>query len=649
MSKTANEIRVSQVKIRDGFWSEIQNRIIDVVIPFQEKVLNDEVEGVPKSHAIENFRIAAGLSEGEFYGMVFQDSDVAKWLEGVAYSLAVKPDPALEARADGIIDIIEKAQQPDGYLDTYFIIKEPEHRWQNLEECHELYCAGHMMEAAVAYYETTGKDKLLGVAQRMADHIISRFGEGKERGIPGHQEVEIGLMKLYRAAGKEEYKEMARFFLEERGKNPGYFYEEKKKRGWQHWGQYSLEPLNTTYAQVHAPIYEQKKAVGHAVRAVYMYTAMADLAGEDGDKRLYDACLTLWNNIVNQQMYITGGIGSTVEGEAFSTDYDLPNDMAYAETCASIAMVFFARRMLEAEPDGRFADIMERELYNGTISGIQLNGKQYFYVNPLEVNPGISGKIFGYRHDLPERPGWYECACCPTNLVRMVTSLGSYAWSENETTIYSHLFIGQKANLVKAEIVVETEYPWEGKISYEIFPKTENPFTLAIHLPSYVKTEEECTAVTVNGEPVSIEKQMRKGYLYVTRTWQAGDRVNICFAMTVRKLFANGKVRDDAGCVALMRGPFVYCFEGTDNGEEIQSLRIPRELHAKAYRCEDGILKGNVLLKIPGYRMCTGDALYSEERPRKEETVMTAIPYYAWANRGENQMRVWMLEEQTTE
>lgn len=645
MKKAASEINVKQVQIQDGFWSEIQNRMIKVVIPFQEKVLNDQVPGVPKSHAVENFRIAAGLSEGEFYGMVFQDSDVAKWLEGVAYSLAVRPDPELEARADAIIDIIEQAQQPDGYLDTYFIIREPERRWQNLEECHELYCAGHMMEAAAAYYQTTGKEKLLRVTERLADHIVSRFGEGKERGIPGHQEVEIGLMKLYRVTGKEEYKEMARFFLEERGKNPDYFYEEKKKRGWQHWGQYSLEPLNTSYAQVHAPIYEQKKAVGHAVRAVYMYTAMADLAGEDGDRRLYDACLTLWNNIVQQRMYITGGIGSTVEGEAFSEDYDLPNDMAYAETCASIAMVFFARRMLEADPDGKFADIMERELYNGTISGIQLNGRQYFYVNPLEVNPGISGKIFGYRHDLPSRPGWYECACCPTNLVRLVTSLGSYAWSESETAIYSHLYMGQEAKLNKADIFVESLYPWEGKVSYRITPKTKEGFTLAIHIPSYIRIDDEKTVVAVNGEPIHIGENLRKGYVYLTRTWNAGDQVELSFDLPVRKIFASQKVRDDAGCVALMRGPVVYCFEGVDNGADIQALRIPKELHAEACMCEDGILKGNVLLKIPGYRMSTGEELYSEERPCREDALLTAIPYYAWANRGENQMRVWMLEE----
>ena len=645
MKKTVKEIPVKQVNIQDEFWSKIQKRMIDTVIPFQEKVLNDEVPGVEKSHAIENFRIAAGLSEGEFYGMVFQDSDVAKWLEGVAYSLAVYPDADLEKRADEIIDVIEKAQQPDGYLNTYFTIKEPEHRWQNLQECHELYCAGHMMEAAAAYYQTTGKDKLLRVMERMADHIIDRFGEGKERGIPGHQEVEIGLIKLYRVTGKEKYKEMACYFLEERGKNPNFFYEEKVKRGWQHWGQYSLEPLDATYNQSHATIYEQDKAVGHSVRAVYMYTAMADLAGEDNDEKLYAACRKLWDNIVKQRMYITGGIGSTVEGEAFSVDYDLPNDMAYAETCASIAMVFFAKRMLEAEPDGKYADIMERELYNGTISGIQLDGKQYFYVNPLEVNPDISGKIFGYKHVLPNRPGWYACACCPPNLVRMVTALGSFAWSESDTTIFSHLFIGQKADLEKAEITVESQYPWKGEISYQIIPKTQNEFTLAIHIPAYVKEEEAKLCVKLNGEKVEIKDSMKKGYLYLTRNWQNGDTVEIGFDMPVRKVFANQKVRADAGCVALMRGPVVYCFEGMDNGENIQALRVPKEMQTEAYLCKEGILQGNVLLKIDGYRMVGSEELYSEERPQKESTTLTAIPYYAWANRGENQMRVWMLEE----
>lgn len=647
MKRAVKEIGESQVKIADPFWSQLQEKVINVVIPFQEKVLNDEVPGVEKSHAIENFRIAAGLSQGEFYGMVFQDSDVAKWLEGVAYSLAVRPDPDLEARADGIIEIIEKAQQPDGYLDTYFIIKEPEHRWQNLHECHELYCAGHMMEAAAAYYRVTGKDRLLHVAERLADHIISRFGpeEEKEHGFPGHQEVEIGLLKLYHVTGKEKYKDMARYFLEERGKNPDYFYEEKVKRGWQHWGQYSTEQLDVSYNQAHQTIYEQKEAVGHAVRALYMYTAMADLAGTDGDDRLFLACRTLWDNIVDQKLYITGGIGGDSEGEAFAGNYELPNDMAYAETCASIAMIFFAHHMLEMDMDGAYADIIEKELYNSTISGMQLDGKQYFYVNPLECEPGVSGKLFGYRHALPARPGWYACACCPPNLIRLITSLGKYCFSEGDSAIYSHLMIGQKAELRKADITVETSYPWEGKAEYTIVPKTEEEFTLAIHIPHYVDTAGGEACLEVNDEPMDLPKLMEKGYAYITRKWKEGDRVSIHFPMKVRKVYANQHVREDAGCVALLRGPIVYCLEGADNGEMLQSLRIPKELKAEAYTCKEGILSGNTLLKIEGFRMVGGRELYSEKPPVKERAVLTAIPYYTWANRGENQMRVWIQEE----
>ncbi len=645
MEKVATkEINVGQVRITDGFWSKIQDRIIDTVIPFQEKVLRDEMPGVEKSHAIENFRIAAGLSSGEYYGMVFQDSDLAKWLEGVAYSLSLRPDKALEERADEIIAIIEKAQQPDGYLNTYFTLKEPGRRWQNLHECHELYCAGHMMEAAVAYWQCTGKDKLLHVMERMADYIISRFGEGKQRGIPGHQEVEIGLMKLYRATGKEKYKEMARFFLEERGKDPEFFYKEKVKRGWQHWGQYTLDPLDNQYEQSHAVIYEQKEAVGHAVRAVYMYTAMADLAGMDGDERLFEACETLWDNIVQKRMYITGGIGSTVKGEAFTLDYDLPNDTAYAETCASIAMVFFAGRMLKAEPDGKYADIMERELFNGVLCGIQLDGKRYFYVNPLEVNPGISGKLFGYEHVLPTRPGWYSCACCPPNLVRLLTSLGSYVWSEREGAVYSHLFLSQRADLEKAVITVKSGYPWEGKVSYEIEPKTSEPFLLGIHIPGYVDLEGGSLRVTVDGEEIAAGSCLKKGYLCLERAWKDKDKVDICFGLKARKIYANPKVRADEGCVAFMRGPVVYCFEGVDNGPCLQALRIPRKCEPKERLCEEGLLEGNILLSMDGCRMEMGEGLYSETRPQAVPVRLTAIPYYAWANRGESQMRVWMVE-----
>ena len=581
MQKKQNKnISLKNVQVQDGFWKPMQDLIIETVIPYQEKILNDEIPGVEKSHALANFRIAAGMEKGEFYGMVFQDSDVAKWLEAVAYSLVVHPDAELEKRADEVIETIEKAQQEDGYLNTYFTIKEPEHRWQNLQECHELYCAGHMMEAAVAYYDATGKDKLLKVMERMADHIDRRFGPDKITGIPGHQEVEIGLMRLYHTTGEERYCNLAEYFINERGKNPNFFYEESQKRGWTHFG---IDPKDTVYNQSFATVYDQKEAVGHSVRAVYMYTAMADIAGTTGDERLYQACVDLWKNMTEKRMYLTAGIGSTGELEAFTKDYDLPNDMVYAETCASIGLIFFAKQMLELEANGKYADVMERAFYNGTISGMQADGKRFFYVNPLEVNPGISGVVPGYKHVLPERPGWYACACCPPNLVRLITSLGKYVWDETDDTIFSHMFVGQKAELEKADIDVESSYPWEGKVTYHVHSKKEEEYTLAIHIPGYLKD----ICVKVNGEQIEWKKFMKNGYLYLTRKW-GESQVEILFDLEVRKVYANKNVREDAGKVALMRGPFVYCFEGVDNGNDLQAMCIDADTQAETFVGKEG-------------------------------------------------------------
>lgn len=634
------DINLAKVQIQDGFWSERQRLIADVVIPFQEKVLNDEIEGVEKSHALANFRIAAGLEEGEFYGMVFQDSDVAKWLEGAAYSLIVKPDSALEQRADAIIEVIEKAQQADGYLNTYFTIKEPEHRWQNLQECHELYCAGHMMEAAAAYYEATGKDRLLKVMERMADHISSQFGPGKRTGIPGHQEIEIGLMRLFHATGKEKYRDLAQYFIDERGKDPEFFKKEKEKRGWDHFG---INPEDTKYYQCFAPVRQQRTAEGHSVRAVYMYTAMADLAGATGEKALLDACETLWDNITQKRMYLTGGIGSTGDGEAFTLDYDLPNDMAYAETCASIGLAFFAKKMLNIRPANKYADIMERVLYNGILSGIQLDGKKFFYVNPLEVNPGVSGVLQGYKHVLPERPGWYACACCPPNLVRLVMSLGRYAWSESEDTIYSHLYVGGSARLDRAVIDVESGFPWEGRVKYTIRPERRDAaFTFAVRIPSYVRE----SIVRLNGREISesTDKEIWKkdGYLYLSGSWKEEECLAIEFPMPVRRVYSNTAVRDNENCVALMRGPVVYCFEGADNVEPLQTLRIPENTVFRAQYLREGVLQGMVVLEGEGLRMESSEELYSEEKPACIPVGLRAIPYFAWGNRGVNQMRVWM-------
>lgn len=636
--------KVKDIHVKDDFWTGIQNLIIDKAIPYQEKVLHDEIPGIEKSHAIANFKIAAGMEKGEFYGMVFQDSDVAKWLEGVAYALSVREDKDLEQRADQVIEIIEAAQEKSGYLDTYFIVKEPEHKWQNLQECHELYCAGHMMEAAVAYYNETGKDRLLHVVERLADHIAEQFGTDKKRGVPGHQEVEVGLMRLYQATGKEKYKDLASYFIEERGKNYNYFQEEREQRGWIHQtgtDPQEMELENREYSQCHAPVREQKQAVGHSVRAAYMYRAMAELAHETKDQSMYDACRRLWDNIVQKRMYITGGIGSTVKGEAFTIDYDLPNDTVYAETCAAIAMVMFAKQMLDMEADGEYADIMERELYNGILSGMQLDGEAFFYVNPLEVVQGVSGKLFGYKHVLPRRPKWYACACCPPNVVRLMTSVGTYAWTEKEDAIYSHLFMGQSASLQKAEIEVKSALPWNGEVTYTFASKTEKPFTFAIHIPAYARN----LKVWLNGEEIDVSGKTEKGYLYLERAWGSQDQIQIQFDLKTTRIYSNPRVRANAGCVAFMRGPIVYCFE-TDRAEDVlQAYHIPQDGKIEEDWCQEGVLKNMMLLKIDAVHLKDQETLYSEKRAEKEPAVLTAIPYFAWGNRENGNMRVWMVED----
>lgn len=601
--------------------------------------MDDQIPNAEKSHAFANFRIAAGIEEGEFYGMVFQDSDVAKWLEAASYSLCIKPDIDLENRADDIIDIIEKAQQDDGYLNTYFTIKEPEHRWQNLHECHELYCAGHMMEAAVAYYKTTGKDKLLHVMERMADHIADKFSGELLHGIPGHQEIEIGLMKLYHVTGKEKYKKLTEYFINERGQDPEYFIKEFKKRGWKH---EDMDPYNTKYNQSFAPVREQKAAEGHSVRAVYMYTAMADLAAATNDQTLIDACDVVFDSIVNKRMYITGGIGSTAEGEAFTKDYDLPNDTVYAETCASIGLIFFAKKMLDIKPSNRYADIMERALFNGAISGMQLDGRKFFYVNPLEVNPGVTGILYGHKHVLPERPEWYTCACCPPNLARLITSLGIYLWSESEDTIYSHMYIGNKAEFKHGTIIVDSKFPWDGDVVYTVDPKADYvKFTLAIRIPSYARE----THLFLNEKEITEDIKLIDGYAHITRTWNKGDRVRIAFDMPVRIIRTNTNVRENIGCVSLMRGPLVYCFEGIDNGENLQELHISKNGTYKANQFNKDLLGGIVELEVDGVRIYSREELYFEGELKRHNKVLKAIPYYAWGNRGLNQMRVWIHED----
>lgn len=635
--KIQKQISIKQYRPSEGFISRYQKLIREVVIPYQYDVLCDKAEGAEKSHVVRNFINAAAALCGEdvgdgFYGMVFQDSDAAKWLEAVGYSLAVYPDPKLEETADSLIDIIAAAQDEDGYLNTYFTIKDRDKRWKNLLEGHELYCAGHFMEAAVAYYNGTGKDKLLKVMLKNMEHIYKHFITEKHEGYPGHPEVELALLKLYRATGEKHCLELAEHFINARGENGGEFYKkEKALRDWTVWGNNAEDGA---YQQSFAPVREQSDAVGHSVRAVYLYTAMADLASETDDSKLLEACRRLWNSIADKRMYITGGIGSTGIGEAFTVDYDLPNDTAYAETCASCGLMFFASRMLEAcpnSPDGKYGDIMERAFYNTVLAGMQLDGKRFFYVNPLEVIPGVSGIAATHWHDKPQRPEWFVCACCPPNVARTIAAFGTYAYSEGDSTAYCHLYASGEVDFsFGLTLRCETDFPYGFTVKYTA---VHGNGTLAVRIPAW----SESTAVSLNGEKISPRTEC--GYAYVDLS--EGDVLEIALDDRARVVYPSARVAENTGCAAIQRGALVYCFEGVDNGGDVLSLVLDDsgEITAGEAKAELG---GAVTLTAKGYRTAPTDSLYSFEKPKITAETLTAVPYYAWGNRGENQMRVWL-------
>ena len=638
--------------INDSFWTRYTRLIREVVIPYQWDALNDRVDHAEPSRAIRNFRIAAGEEEGEFYGMVFQDSDVAKWLEAVAYRLETHPDPELEKTADSVIDLLERAQQDDGYLNTFYIINGLEERWTNLHECHELYCAGHMIEAAVAYYEATGKRKFLDIVSRFADHIDSVFGpeEGKMKGYPGHQEIELALVKLYRATGNKRYLDLAKYFLGERGKEPYYFDTEWEARGqMSHWlGAKSKAPsADKEYNQAHLPVRQQTEAVGHAVRAVYMYASMVDVAMETQDQELMEACKRLWDNIVSKRMYIIGGIGSQVHGEAFSFDYDLPNDTVYAETCAAIGLMFFAQRMLQFEPKAEYADVMERALYNNVIAGMSLDGKRFFYVNPLEVDPEACEKNGNMKHVKPERQGWFACACCPPNVARLIASLGKYIYSIKNKTLYTHLYIGNNTELEmdgeKIEINQKTNYPWDGRVSITVNMDKQKEFAIGLRIPGWCKD----AIVSVNGENIDINTIIVDGYAIVNRLWKDGDEIHLLLPMDILRMRANPMVGADIGKVAIQHGPLVYCLEQVDNGPNLQGIVLPKDVKLNV-SYDENMLGGMNVITAPVKRVdrdSWGNELYKADNPvQYKDDTATFIPYFAWTNREVGEMTVWVRE-----
>ncbi len=641
-----NKINLSNITIKDEFWCRYSEMIRTKTIPYQWKVLNDKVEGVDKSVAIENFKIAAGDKTGDFYGYMFQDSDVAKWLETVAYSLAAKRDAKLEALVDETIELIGRTQQEDGYLDTKFIISKQEERYTDLSRNHEMYISGHMIEAAVAYFEATGKKKFLEIMCRNADHLCATFGTEDQKipGYPGHQVVEMALVKLYEVTGNKDYLDLSKYFIDQRGREPNYILSETKKRGeddvYSKWfGDKLLD-----YLQAHEPVSGQEVATGHAVRAVYMYSAVVDLAARYNDKKLIDTSLALWNNVTRKQMFITGGIGSQDYWEGFSFDYDLPNSTTYNETCASIGLVFWARRMNQIELNGEYDDLLEQILYNGVLSGISLDGTRYFYVNPLEINPETARGRKDTSHVEPNRRGWFGCACCPPNISRLIASIGEYIYSSDETALVVHQYMSSKTNLTlnKEEIDVEMSgsYLKDGKIKLDLSLDNPTDFAIKLRVPRWC----DGAVIKVNSQPVKINTD--NGYCSIQRQWQVGDCIEIEFPMEVKIMQSNPKVQTNAGKVAIMRGPIVYCLEEVDNGQLLSSISFNQNtIFNEQYTPE--LLEGVTMLEFDGYKdgAVWGDELYRTKPKDKEKIKLKAVPYYAWNNRGEGEMRVWIREQ----
>ena len=621
-----------QVKVDDDFWAPRMEINRKITIPYLFR-MNEE------TGRVDNFRMAAGLKTGKHSGKRYNDSDVYKAIEAASLSLKAYPDPELKKQIDELIVIIGKAQEPDGYLFTTRTIdpKNPapgsgKERWSNLRVSHELYNLGHLYEAAVAHYNATGEKGLLNIALKSADLLVRTFGPDKLRAFPGHQEVEIGLAKLYRVTGNESYLKLARFFLDERG----------------HYHGGEVYPKNSPfriynsdeYLQNHKPVLEQTEAVGHAVRATYMYSGMLDVAALGGWTEYARASQKLWENVVHKKMYLTGGLGSTGEYEAFGADYELPNERAYAETCAAVGNAFWNQRLFQMEGDGKYIDVLERIIYNGIISGVGLSGDRFFYQNPLASR----GKY--------ERSSWFEVACCPANAARFLATFPQHIYGLSEEEIYVNLFVKSTANFEfkksKIEIIQETKYPWLGSVKLGINPSRVREFTLCVRIPGwaqgqpvpgdlyrYLNAEKSQIMVRLNRKlkPVNIDR----GYLRFRRKWRKGDVIEILFPMPVLRVVANDEVVEDRGKVAVERGPIVFCAEGKDNGGSALNLALSDSTNLQQWYRND-LLGGVVAI--------TGSGLVVDEKGneiRKQNLFL--IPYSTWANRGAWEMMVWLIRK----
>lgn len=619
-------IPFTSVELTDNFWSKRIDVNRDVTIAYGLNKCEEEGR-------IRNFDRAAGLLEGDYEGfMPFDDTDVYKIIEGAAYSLQTTPDNKLESRIDEIIQKIAAAQEPDGYLTTWKTINpdttpawwvKPGPRWHDLGSSHELYNAGHLYEAAFAHYRATGKRSLLNVALKNADLIYDTFGPDKLTTPPGHQIIETGLIKLYRATGKDKYLDLARFFLEARGDSTGH-------------------KLYGPYSQDHKPVVEQDEAVGHAVRAVYMYAAITDIAALQQDKDYLKAADSIWENVVSHKIYITGGLGARREGEAFGENDELPNLTSYNETCAAIAGVYWNHRMFLLHGHSKYIDVLERTLYNGLISGVSLSGDEFFYPNCLESD----GKHL-FNQGALTRKSWFDCSCCPSNIIRFLPSIPDYIYAQCEDTLFVNLYMSNQAGFqfMGNDFAIEqkTNYPWEGTVKFKLQCSVKRPFTLRLRIPgwtgenpipgdlySYAELNETLPKIIVNGQAVSAD--LKNGYAGITREWSDGDQVELTIPMNVRKVYTHERVKANRGKVALERGPIVYCAEGADNGGKALDLLLSENMTFSSEYME------NMLGGISLLRGSTG----GETRNSAE---LTLIPYYAWAHRGAGEMAVWIAQK----
>ncbi len=624
-------VTFSDVKITGPFWTERLDCVLTRTIPSQHAQLaaHGILDSLKLPKPVPPLRIPR--NKHNFTTQIFWDSDVGKWIEAAAYALSHRRDAALEAQIESIIDDLEQAQAPDGYLNCWYQEREPDNRWTNLRDNHELYNAGHLLEGAVAYFHATRRDRLLKVMMRYMDHVAATFGPGpgQKRGYCGHQEIELALVKLFHATGIVKYLDLASYFIDERGAQPHYFDLERAARG---------EPVGAfiqgtyEYSQSHLPVRQQTKVVGHAVRAMYMYTAMADLAAEHDDAGLKRACETLWDDVTRTRMYVTGGFGPSASNEGFTRDYDLPNDTAYAETCASVAFVFWAARMMNLDLDGRYGDLLERALYNNVLAGLSRDGTQYFYDNKLDSD-GTQ-----YRWD------WHPCPCCTMNVARLIGSVAGYFYGLAEGEIAVHLYGGATSRLPVAggwvTLSEVSTYPWSGDIALTLEPEDCVRFTLSLRIPAW------CPAATaqINGQAVAMIPD--KGYLRITRDWAKGDTVTLVLPMRPSRLYANPAVRQDQGRVALRRGPLVYCAEAVDLEVAPQMLRLPAEADLTDIWCAD-LLGGIITLTAAARKVDTSlweGVLYRDHPPDERPSPLMAVPYYIWSNRGSNAMQVWLRE-----